>query len=83
MGGSGASFIKDAILAEAELFITGDVRYHDAQYAIQEGINVLDMGHFYSELGALVLLQELIMTRFGNIKINLYSKESNPFISWR
>lgn len=47
--GSGAEFIYDAYKAGCDCFITGDVKYHDAQYAVQLGIAVIDAGHFETE----------------------------------
>ena len=44
--GSGASLIKTAFLDGADVFITGDVKYHEAQDA--PGL-VIDVGHFTLE----------------------------------
>ena len=35
--------------AGAQLYLTGDVKYHDAQEAIRQGIVVADGGHFGTE----------------------------------
>lgn len=48
-GGSGASFINKAVFAGADVFITGDVKYHEAQDALAAGIVVIDAGHFATE----------------------------------
>lgn len=48
-GGSGAGLIKNAISAGADLLITGDVKYHEAQQAVAEGLTVIDAGHFATE----------------------------------
>lgn len=45
IGGSGASYIGPVKAQKADLFITGDVGFHDAQDAIDMGLNVLDVGH--------------------------------------
>lgn len=47
--GAGAEFIKDAYFAGADTYITGDVKYHDAQKAKEFGINLIDAGHFGTE----------------------------------
>ena len=47
--GSGASFLDDAIREGCDLFITGDLKYHDAQKASASGLAVLDIGHYGSE----------------------------------
>lgn len=48
--GSGSDFIHCAIKDNCELFITGDLKYHNAQIAKEMGINVLDIGHYGSEI---------------------------------
>lgn len=47
--GSGADFIRDAYKNNCDCYITGDVKYHDAQLAIQLGINIIDAGHYDTE----------------------------------
>jgi len=47
--GSGGSLMEQAINAGSDLFITGDVKYHDAQRALEAGMALLDIGHFASE----------------------------------
>ena len=49
LGGGGAGFIKLAKEAGAQLYLTGDVKYHDAQEAIRQGIVVADGGHVGTE----------------------------------
>ena len=45
--GGGAEFIRNAVMADA--YITGDVKYHDAQLAKELGLLVVDAGHFGTE----------------------------------
>ncbi|MDY6295369.1 MAG: Nif3-like dinuclear metal center hexameric protein, partial [Schwartzia succinivorans] len=47
--GSGAEFIERAAFMGCDAFVTGDVRYHDAQRAAALGIHVIDAGHFATE----------------------------------
>lgn len=47
--GSGGGLIEQAIDAGADVFITGDVKYHDAQRALEAGLALIDVGHFASE----------------------------------
>ena len=48
-GGSGASLIGEAARLGADLYLTGDLKYHEAQEAQALGIAVLDAGHFATE----------------------------------
>ena len=47
--GSGASFLEEALAEGCDLFITGDLKYHDAQFAQAKGIAVMDAGHYGTE----------------------------------
>jgi len=44
--GAGASLID---MVEAECFLTGDIKYHDAMKALSENKMLIDIGHFESE----------------------------------
>ncbi|WP_069997539.1 Nif3-like dinuclear metal center hexameric protein [Cellulosilyticum sp. I15G10I2] len=46
--GSGAEYIKEASKV-ADAYVTGDIKFHDAQRARDLGINVFDIGHYTSE----------------------------------
>ncbi len=47
--GSGGSLIEQFLDSSADVFITGDVRYHDAREIEAHGRGVIDIGHFESE----------------------------------
>lgn len=49
LGGAGIDFAKDAARAGADLYLTGDVKYHEAQDATALGLLTVDGGHFYTE----------------------------------
>ena len=44
--GSGASLMRNI---EAECFLTGDIKYHDAMEAKALGLSMIDIGHYESE----------------------------------
>lgn len=48
-GGAGADFIQRAKFFGAQVFVTGDVKYHEAQAAVENKIHVVDAGHFATE----------------------------------
>lgn len=48
-GGSGASLLREAARQGADVYVTGDVKYHDAREAETLGIAVIDAGHFATE----------------------------------
>lgn len=47
--GSGASMLPAVKRAKAQVFITGDLKYHDARTAEELGLFVVDVGHFILE----------------------------------
>lgn len=47
--GSGGSLIKDFLDSGADVFVTGDLRYHDARTVEEAGRAFIDIGHFASE----------------------------------
>ncbi len=49
-GGSGGDLIPRAWEQGAELFLTGDVRYHQAAPFAQEEMAVIDLGHYATEV---------------------------------
>ena len=48
-GGAGSEFISKAKFLGAQAFVTGDVKYHEAQNAADIKIHVVDAGHFATE----------------------------------
>lgn len=79
-GGSGASFIKDASKEVVDAYVTGDIKYHDAQLANELGLTLLDAGHFATEVIAVDLLEEYISKYTENIDIIMF-KESIALFS--
>lgn len=47
--GAGADRMQDAAENGCQLFITGDLKYHDAQNAKAMGLSVIDAGHYGTE----------------------------------
>ncbi len=56
-GGTCTSFINEELKDKGiDLFITSDIKYHEAQRAVSLGFNIVDAGHFYTEQ---ILLPEI------------------------
>ncbi len=47
--GSGASLLKAFIASKAQVYISGDMKYHDAMEVLDAGKGIIDVGHFASE----------------------------------
>ena len=48
--GKGSSFVKSVRSHKADVFITGEVGYHDSVSAARAGMNIIELGHRESEL---------------------------------
>ncbi len=58
-GGSGSDFIQDAINKGADLYISGDIKYHEAQDAMKHNLSLIDAGHFFTEYHSLKNIQKI------------------------
>jgi dinuclear metal center YbgI/SA1388 family protein len=76
-GGAGSAFIGDAIKSEADIYITGDVRYHDFGNAAGE-ILLADIGHFEGEKFSTEILYDLIIKKFPTFALRFSEKNTNP-----
>ena len=71
--GSGASLIGEI---EADCFLTGDIKYHDAMKAMSEDLMMVDIGHYESErFFGEILAQELKVLPL----LAIISNSKNPF----
>jgi dinuclear metal center YbgI/SA1388 family protein len=74
--GSGGSMMGKVLALGAEVFITGDLKYHDARFAEESGLALIDIGHFASE--------KLILEPFGDFlrsKAKSEAAELEVFVS--
>lgn len=60
VSGSGASLIDEVVRQGIELFITGDLKYHEAKDAEARGLAVIDAGHQESEEIIVPFLSDLL-----------------------
>ncbi len=80
LNGSGGDFIQEAKKAGADCFITGDVKYHEAQDAMDAGMPIVDIGHYESEIIFRDLIKNQLETQFGDsLEIYLAGNLKNPF----
>ncbi|HHV39237.1 MAG TPA: Nif3-like dinuclear metal center hexameric protein [Tepidimicrobium sp.] len=80
-GGSGASFIYDAYLKGADIYITGDIKYHEAQYAYELGLTLVDAGHYHTEKMILPTIRDYLEEELSNkAEIVVYDHSSPPYV---
>lgn len=76
-GGSGASLIKDAIRENADILVTGDLKYHDFTTF---GLDIIltDIGHFESEIITKEIFSRIIRESIPDCVTYYSERESNP-----
>ncbi|MDO5048244.1 MAG: Nif3-like dinuclear metal center hexameric protein [Anaerococcus sp.] len=75
-GGSGGELIDAAINRSCQMIVTADVRYHDGMDKANEGIIIVDPGHFASENHVTYKLEEEVKN-LVDTKVFTYSKEDS------
>src|SRR5574344_2101143 len=75
-GGSGISFVNQAIEKNCDCFLTGDVKYHDF-LTYENEIIIADIGHFESEQFIKQRIIEIISKKFSNFAPLYLTIETN------
>ena len=83
VGGAGAEFIDDAVRRGADVYVTGDVKYHEAQRAVEQGMHIIDAGHFGTERPILPVLADLLRAELaaehGTVEILVTETQRDVF----
>ncbi len=81
--GSGGSLLKDVYRSGADVYVTGDMKYHEARDIEAAGLGLIDVGHFASEHIVIEMMMKKLdaaLEKHGfDFKIKGYQKESDPF----
>ena len=76
-GGSGSFLLQNAINEKADIFVSGDFKYH--QFFDADGqILIADIGHFETEQVTKELFYELLIKKFPKFAVHLTKINSNP-----
>jgi dinuclear metal center YbgI/SA1388 family protein len=76
--GAGGDFLPDARAAKADVFVTGEARFHDCLAARAHGLSMILAGHFASERFAIEALSAQLSERFPGIEAWASRVESDP-----
>ena len=78
--GGGGSLLEDFFRNECSLFITSDIRHHEAVFAKESGICLIDAGHFNTEIIFVANFAERLKTAVGDV-VEIYESkvERSPF----
>ncbi|MFH2096117.1 MAG: Nif3-like dinuclear metal center hexameric protein [Bacteroidota bacterium] len=76
-GGSGIFLLNDAIRSGCDIFITGDVKYHQF-FDAENKILIADIGHYESEKFSVEIIYELLIKNFPKFAVRLSKVITNP-----
>lgn len=77
--GAGAEFIKDAARLRVDAYVTGDVKYHDAQLAKEFGLLVVDAGHFGTESIVASGLRDYLLSKDISVPVKAFTEQNDFF----
>ncbi len=76
-GGGGSFLIKKAIQEGADIFITGEIKYHQF-FEAEQRIVLADIGHFESEQFTKDIFYELLIKKFPKFAVHFSETNTNP-----
>ncbi|HVB04618.1 MAG TPA: Nif3-like dinuclear metal center hexameric protein [Chitinophagaceae bacterium] len=76
-GGSGAFLLQKAIHSGADMFITGDFKYHEF-FDADNQLVIADIGHYESEQFTIELLYQVLNGKFPNFAPRKSAINTNP-----
>ncbi len=86
-GGAGDGLIDAALAADADLYVTGDLRHHPALDARTQGLALIDAGHHATEAAALPLLRAALVegaaARGLAAQVSASAVDTDPWAGYR
>ncbi|MDR2413770.1 MAG: Nif3-like dinuclear metal center hexameric protein [Odoribacteraceae bacterium] len=76
-GGAGASFISAAIARKADIYLSGDFKYHDF-FLAENHLIIADIGHHESEQFTKDIFYELLTEKIPTFAIRISGINTNP-----
>ena len=76
-GGSGSFLLKDAIAAQADIFITGDFKYHQF-FDAENRLLIADIGHYETEQFTPEIFYEVVTKKMPTFAAYLSNLNTNP-----
>ena len=76
--GAAGEFLKDAIAAKADVFLTGEIRFHDCLTAVAANIAVILPGHYATEHPGVEDLTTQLAAAFPAAVVTASQRERDP-----
>lgn len=77
--GAGGSMLDEALNADAEVFLTGEMSHHDTLKAIAKGCAIILAGHTNTERGYLSVLKRKLESELSEASIAIAERDRAPF----
>ena len=65
------------------MYVTGDMKYHDAQQAVEMGLPMVDVSHYAGERPVLAKLAAYLQECFGTALDVVISEDEENFLQYR
>ena len=79
--GAGGEFLHDAIRAKADVFLTGELRFHDYLAAEAANVALLLPGHYATERFGVETLATRLQAQFPDLQVWASRREHDP-VAW-
>ena len=80
MPGAGGDAVRSAVAAGADVLVCGDLKHHDALYASEAGLAVVDAGHYATERPVVDSLADYLINRCaGDVDVVKSRIVTDPF----
>ena len=79
--GAAGEFLSDAVKAKADVFLTGEMRFHDYLSAEAQGVALLLPGHYATERPAVEELAGRLQSEFVDLTVWASRRETDP-VTW-
>lgn len=79
LGGAGSRYVAEAKRQGADVYLTGDIDYHTAKLALEEGIALIDIGHATEQLVVPTVCCQLEKRLKNTAKVFPSQVDQNPF----
>ena len=82
LGGAGGDFYDEALALNADAYVTGEVKHHEALAACAQGLCMIEAGHYETERVCVKLLAACLQKRCDELQYNVTVIESRetPFM---
>lgn len=84
LNGSGSSFVQKAAFKGADLYITGELAYHNVLDCLESGMAVGELGHFLSEMPMVYALYDYIRAdkTMDDVELIISATNKVPWVKW-